>query len=190
MTLKEQMEEYIPYNEQEIKDQQVILKYIDLFDDVLTRENEIVHFTCSGFVLNKARDKVLMIYHNIYDSWAWPGGHADGESDFLNVAIREVQEETGVKSVIPIDSNIFAMDVLSCFGHIKRKQYVSSHIHISVAYLLEVDESEVLHIQQEENSNVAWLPLETFMDMVTEEHMKPVYAKIVEKAKEIGYIEK
>lgn len=79
MGIREQIKEYNPYNEQEIKDKEMILKYIDTFADVFTRDNEIVHFTCSGFVLNETRDKVLMIYHNLYSSWPWSGGHADGE---------------------------------------------------------------------------------------------------------------
>ncbi len=185
MLVKEQIEKYIPYNEQEIKDREMILKYCDLFDDVLTRENEIVHFTCSGFVLSETRDKVLMIYHNIYNSWAWTGGHADGELDFLRVAIREVQEETGVNNVRPIAEDIFALDVLSVFGHIKRGKFVSSHIHISVAYLLEVSEQELLSIKEDENSDVGWLPLDTFLNFIAEEHMKPIYMKIIEKAKSL-----
>ena len=34
-----------------------------------------------------------MVYHNIYNSWSWLGGHADGETDLLAVALREVKEE-------------------------------------------------------------------------------------------------
>lgn len=155
---------------------------------MLTRENEIVHFTCSGFVLNESRDKVLMVYHNIYNSWAWPGGHADGESDFLEVAKREVREETGVENVKTIENDIFALDVLACFGHVKRGKYVSSHLHISVAYLLEATEEESLSIKADENSNVGWLYLDTFLDSVAEEHMKPIYTKIVEKTKSLTLI--
>lgn len=182
MDVRKEIENYIPCNEQEACDQKMILKYMDLFDDVLTRNNDIVHFTCSGFVLNEKRDKVLMVYHNIYNSWAWTGGHADGESDFLGVAIREVKEETGVKEVTAITPDIISLDVLSVLGHVKRGKYVTAHIHISVAYLLEVKESETLHIKEDENSNVGWLPLDTFLDSVKEEHMKPIYKKIIEKA--------
>ena len=73
-------------------------------------------------------------------------------------------------------------------SHIKRGSFVSSHIHISVAYLLEVDEEEILHIKVDENSNVGWLSLDTYLDSVKEEHMKPIYQKIVEKAKKKGYL--
>lgn len=190
MNIRNVIENYNPCNDQEIKDKEMVLKYINLFDDVLTHNNEIVHFTCSGFVLNEKRDKVLMIYHNIYNSWAWTGGHADGEDDFLGVAIREVQEETGVKEVIPLSKDIISLDVLSVLGHVKRGKYVTPHIHISVAYLLEVKESETLHIKEDENSNVGWLPIDSFLDSVKEEHMKPIYKKIIDKAKKEGYLSK
>ena len=75
MELIEQIKKYIPYNEQEEKDKELMLKYIDTFKDVLTRENEICHFTASSWIVNKEKTKVLMIYHNIYNSWAWTGGH-------------------------------------------------------------------------------------------------------------------
>lgn len=188
MNLKELIRQYEPYNSQEIKDKEMVLKSIDIFDDVLSRENEFVHFTCSGFVLNKNRDKVLMVYHNIYNSWSWVGGHADGEDEFLNVAIREVKEETGVQNVNVISSDIIALDVLPVISHVKKGKFVSSHLHISVAYLLEVDEEENLHIKEDENSNVGWLSINNYLDSVKEEHMKPVYQKIVGKAKEKGFL--
>ena len=100
MNLKEQIEKYEPYNEQEAKDKETMLKYINTFDDVLTRNNEFGHFTASSWVVNKERTKVLMIYHNIYKSWSWTGGHADGESDLLQTAIRELKEETGLDVVV------------------------------------------------------------------------------------------
>ena len=63
--LREKIGNYKPYNEQEEKDKQIMLKYIDTFDDVLTRNNEYGHFTASSWVVNKEKTKVLMIYHNI-----------------------------------------------------------------------------------------------------------------------------
>ena len=99
--LKAKIENYKPYNEQEEKDKQTMLKYIDTFDDLLTRENEFAHFTASSWAVNKEKSKVLMVYHNIYQSWTWTGGHSDGEADLLKVAIKELKEETGIKNVTP-----------------------------------------------------------------------------------------
>ena len=93
MNLREQIKEYKPYNEQEEKDKEMMLKYIDTFEDVLTRENEMCHFTASNWIVNKDRTKVIMIYHNIYKSWAWTGGHADGDSDLLHVTLKEANDK-------------------------------------------------------------------------------------------------
>ena len=88
---------YRPYNEQEQRDLPLLLAALKQ-PDSFTRQNETAHFTASAWVVNPARDKVLMIYHNIYNSWSWTGGHADGETDLLAVALREVSEETGASS--------------------------------------------------------------------------------------------
>ena len=58
--------------------------------------------TASGFIVNEARNKTLMVHHNIYNSWSWTGGHADGDSDLLAVALREAREETGIVNVTPL----------------------------------------------------------------------------------------
>ena len=166
--LKEKIEKYIPYNEQEKNDKKIILQYLEQFDNILTRENEFAHFTASSWVLNKEKTKVLMIYHNIYQSWAWTGGHTDGESDLLQTAIRELREETGVQNVKILDDNIFSLEVICVNGHVKKGKYVSSHVHLNLTYLLEVDENEKLQIKEDENSNVRWIPIEEIPKKVNE----------------------
>lgn len=107
------IESYIPINEQEQKDKEIILDFINKNENVLTRENEVAHITSSGFIVNKNRDKVLMIHHNIYNSWGWTGGHADGDSNLLEVAIKEAKEETGIKNVVSATDEICSMDILT-----------------------------------------------------------------------------
>lgn len=184
MNLKEQIENYKPYNEQEEKDKEVMLKYINTFDDVLTRNNEFGHFTASSWVVNKERTKVIMIYHNIYKSWAWTGGHADGEEDLLKVAIKELKEETGVQNVKILKDDIFSLEIIRVDGHIKRGKYVSTHVHLNLTYLLEVDEKEILKIKEDENSGAKWVKLEDVEKESTEEWLiENVYKKLNKKLK-------
>lgn len=183
MIVRDEIEIYSPVNEQEKKDKELILKWVNSFDDVFTRKNEFGHFCSSSFVVNKTRDKVLMIYHNIYKNWSMPGGHADGETDLLKVAFKEVHEETGLQKVTPIISSIASLDILPVLGHKKNNQYVSGHVHLSVVYLMEADEREPLKIKEDENSSVCWIPIEKINEVSNEEHMKYIYNKLLEKLK-------
>ena len=182
MKLKELLEKYEPYNEQEASDKKLMLEYINNFDDVLTRDNEFGHFTASSWVVNKEKTKVLMIYHNIYKSWTWSGGHADGESDLLQTAIRELKEETGVKHIKPVTEDIFSLEVACVNGHIKKGKYVGSHVHLNLTYLLEVDENDTLTVKENENSGVKWVKLEDIAKESTEPWMiEKVFKKLNEK---------
>ena len=92
MTITEQIKAYTPCCEQERRDQEAMLAFLAENDDAFLRSNLTAHMTASAWVLSPDRTRVVMVYHNIYRSWSWTGGHADGEEDLLAVAIREVQE--------------------------------------------------------------------------------------------------
>jgi len=188
MKLRDQIEKYIPYNTQEEKDKETFLRYLDSFDNYLERENEYGHLTSSAFVLNKERTKVIMIFHNIYNSWSWVGGHADGDEDLLHVALKETKEETGLKNVTPITEDIFIIDTLPVIGHPRKGKYVPAHVHLNVAYLLEADEKEPIRIQEDENSDIDWIPLEKMVDLSNEPFMQVVFEKGLEKMREMNYI--
>ena len=179
-----QIEKYNPVDEQEKKDKEIILDFINKNDDVLVRDNEIAHITSSGFIVNKLRTKVLMIHHNIYNSWGWTGGHADGDEDLLYVAIKEAKEETGVKNIKALDNKIFSLDVLPVPAHTKRGKEIASHLHLSVAYLLEADENDELIIKEDENSGVKWIPIDEVKIYSTELDMIKLYEKFNHKIKQ------
>lgn len=181
MGWKEEINNYVAYNEQEEKDKKSIIYAINTFDNLLTRENTLAHMTSSGYIVNKDRTKVLMIHHNIYNTWAWTGGHTDGDCDLLNVAIKEAIEETGVKNIKPITPEIFSLDVIEVLGHVKRGSYVSAHLHLNVCYLLEADENDELMIKADENSGVRWLPINELHNYSSEPHMVKLYNKFNEK---------
>lgn len=180
--LRKRIENYPPFNEQEERDKTLILDWIQKNENAFLRENEVAHITASAWVVNKDRSKVLMVYHNIYNSWSWLGGHADGEMDLLAVAIREVQEEAGIKNVRPVSEEIFSMEVLTVDGHVKKGRYVSSHLHLNVTFLLEADSEEAVSIKEDENSGVAWFsPAEALAKSTEPWFVERVYAKLIEK---------
>ena len=177
-----QIENYPPFNEQEEKDKALILGWIRNNENAFSRENTVAHITASAWVVNPDKSKVLMVYHNIYNSWSWLGGHADGETDLLAVALREVKEEAGISHVSPVSEEIFSLESLTVDGHVKKGKYVSSHLHLNVTYLLEADSEEAVSIKADENSGVAWFSPEEALKKSTEPwFVEHVYSKLIEK---------
>lgn len=186
MKLKQQIKNYIPYNEQEQKDKQLMLQFLEAFEDVLTRDNLVGHFTASAWVINKERTKVLMVKHNLYHSWAWAGGHADGQEDLQQVAIRELKEETGIEHILKVYSGIFSLECMGVTAHKKRGEFVSCHLHLNVTYLFEVEETQKMTIKPDENSGVKWIPVEDIKNEVTQKWVYDlIYAKEIEKVKQL-----
>ena len=139
-----QIENYPPFNEQEEKDKALILGWIRNNENAFSRENTVVHITTSAWVVNKDRSKVLMVYHNIYNSWSWLGGHAD--------------------------------------GHVKKGNYVSSHLHLNITYLLEADSEEQVSVKADENSGVMWFSPEDALEKSTEPwFVEHIYSKLIKK---------
>ena len=143
------------------------------------------HFTASNWIVNKDRTKVIMIYHNIYKSWAWTGGHADGDSDLLHVARKEAEEETGLSNLKLLSDGIYGLQILTVDPHIKRGKYVASHVHLDCCFLFEANEKDLLRIKEDENSGVKWVDITLVNDLTNEEKMKPIYKKLNEKLKTI-----
>ncbi|MGL4623936.1 MAG: NUDIX hydrolase [Culicoidibacterales bacterium] len=180
--LYQQIIRYQPIDEQEVCDQQIILQYLaDEGEKVLYREQLQAHITASAWITNHRHDKVLMIYHNLYNSWAWTGGHADGNGDLLTVAMKEACEETGLTQVKPLEPTIFSLEVLAVNHHYKKGKFVPAHVHLNVTYLLEADEREGLKIAPDENSNVAWMTLTQAVSASSEPCMQLIYEKLNRK---------
>ena len=182
MDIREAIQSYIPFNEQEEADKALILDFLARNDDAFSRTNLAAHMTASAWVVNPAHNRVLMVYHKIYDSWSWTGGHADGDEDLARVALREVREETGVKSARLLSGDIFSLESLTVDGHEKHGSYVPSHLHLNVTYLMEADDRDALTVCEEENSGVRWFGLDEALAASSEPwFVERIYRKLNEK---------
>lgn len=181
MSLRKIIADYQPCCEQEQEDRRMMLRYLDQFDDILLRSNETAHFTASSWIVNPARTHALLAYHNIYNNWAWTGGHADGDSDLMAVAIREAQEETSLEHVRPVSESLYSLEILTVEGHVKQGKFVVPHLHLNLTYLLEADDRQVVHSKPDENSGVRWFPLDDVVGATNEPYMKIIYRKLNDK---------
>ena len=175
---------YAPRDEQEAADKAVMLDCFDRFDDVYLRTNLLCHVTASAWITNERRDRVLMIYHNIYNSWAWTGGHADGERDLLSVALREATEETGLCGVRPASDRLLSIETLTVNPHHRRGVFVPAHLHLNGTFLLIADDAQPLRVKADENSAVQWFLPDAAIDACSEPWMRPVYRRLNERMRD------
>lgn len=184
MNYREDIKSFVPGNEQEETDKRLMLKYIECYGDgILYRNNELAHMTVSCLILNGALDKILMVHHNIYNTWSWTGGHADGDADLLAVAIKEAREETGIKRAAPLIDAIVSLDILPVYGHFKKGSYVSVHIHLNATYVLIASEDEAVAAKEDENSGVMWIDVDRLAEFSNEPYLIDIYRKIVNRAR-------
>ena len=187
MELLDALNRFRPCNEQEETDKKQILSLLSSEQDLYTRDNPVAHLTASSWVVSPDRKQVLLIYHNLYRSWAWMGGHADGDRDLCRVALRETREESGLQDLTLVSPDIFSLESLTVDGHEKRGKFVSSHLHLNVTYLLEADPRQPIRVKPDENSGVAWFPVEEVAGKVSEPWMmQRIYSKLMKKVAACG----
>lgn len=179
--IKSWLMQFQPYNEQDRADRSRMLEYLKEEKNLLTRENTKMHFTASAWVLDPDQEKVLMLYHNIYRSWSWSGGHADGEEDLLAVAKREAEEETGLTALKPLFCAPLSVEILGVQPHFRKGVFVTAHLHLNLTFLFHNYAKETLQVCPDENSRVGWFLPDEAVAASTESWMQPVYRKLNEK---------
>ena len=174
---------FSPRDGREEREKAMILELAAQYgDSILSRESDFAHMTASSIIVSPDRKRTLMAFHKIYNSWAWTGGHADGESDFEAIARREAQEETGIMNLRRLGDGPASLEILPVWAHIKRGKHVGSHLHLNVSYLFEADESLPLRIAQDENSAVGWIEVDKLCQFVSEPPMILIYERLLSRA--------
>lgn len=173
--------QFDPTTEREQADKTQFMSLSNLPWNPLERSEGFGHVTASALVLNPSHKKVLLVYHNQYGAWSWPGGHCDGNPDLFEVARQEVEEETGVVVSELLYPGIATLDILPVPGHIKNGVYRSTHLHFSVGFLMEADEDQLLKPKWDENAGVKWIARNDLSTVVAEGHMLAIYEKMLRR---------
>lgn len=159
-TLKNQLEVYrTPYEDEAA----FIDDFIELSLDPLAFKRERLegHFTASSWIVNKKRTHTLLTLHRKLGRWLQLGGHADGNENLLEVALKEAEEESGLTSLKLVEESIFDID-----KHIiPQRPHVPEHFHFDVRYLIEADINEPLKMS-DESISLAWIAFDSVVDMI------------------------
>lgn len=125
------------------------------------------HFTVTGYVINETKTKLLLVHHKKLHKWLPPGGHIETNELPHFAALREIQEETGVKVriinspqlVLELDGKIdiqIPEPITISYQLIPRHNNIEPHIHIDMMYLFEADETSKIKPSNNEVHEVKW----------------------------------
>jgi 8-oxo-dGTP pyrophosphatase MutT (NUDIX family) len=126
--------------------------------DAHLRAQPLGHLTGSGFVLDSTRTRVLLLFHGKLRRWLQPGGHGEGELDPRLIALREIEEETGIgkAELAPFpDERLLDVDV----HLIPARPNEPEHPHLDLRYGFIAREG-VLPQLSEESTDLRWFDLD------------------------------
>jgi len=160
ITFRNQLELYrTPYEEESA----FITDFAELTLDPLAYKRDRLegHFTASAWIVNEQRTHTLLTLHRKLGRWLQLGGHADGNENLIEVACKEAEEESGLKSLKLVDSTIFDLD-----KHIiPERPHVREHFHFDVRFLFEADINEPL-VLSNESISLDWITFDSVVDMI------------------------
>ena len=178
------LENHQPATPEETQFTQQTIEFINQNPDCFERTLLIGHVTGSAWIVDKSRQFTLLTHHRKLDKWFQTGGHCDGDSDVLNVAMKEALEETGLTDIQVISSNIFDIDI----HEIPERKGVPTHLHYDIRFLLEADMNKPLIISSE-SSDLDWVELSKVSQLNDSESIMRMVLKGIKGRKEKGEME-
>ncbi|MGE5316308.1 MAG: NUDIX hydrolase [Acidobacteriota bacterium] len=171
--LLKELEAYHPDDTHEEKMRLRTIEFVRTHEDCFERTCLTGHITGSALVVNFERTHVLLTHHKKLNRWLQLGGHADGEGDILGVALREAEEESGLKEVRAVSDSIFDLDV----HLIPARKDEPEHYHYDIRYLCEADSRIPLTIS-DESHDLVWVPINAVLNYTEERSMLRMVSKI------------
>jgi 8-oxo-dGTP pyrophosphatase MutT (NUDIX family) len=157
--LRQILQEASPADEKEKADIATMLALLEKHPNIMAQNCEVGHFTASALVVDKT-GRVLLHYHKNLQRWLQFGGHADYESDFAVVALREGIEETGLPDLRHVDSRPLDFDV----HPIPQSGERPPHLHLDIRYMLLTEQPEALNVPPEESQTLTWASFEEWLN--------------------------
>lgn len=150
-----------------------LAEFVSTYENCFERTLLIGHVTGSAWIVDRDRTHVLLTHHRKLDKWLQLGGHADGDSDVLRVAMREAEEESGLTTLQPVHREIFDVDI----HLIPLRKTEPEHFHYDVRYALEADRAEPIRVS-DESHDLRWVPVDEVAGLTAEESVLRMVRKM------------
>lgn len=157
--IKDKLSKYQPVDHEDEKNWQLLCSFVEKNPDCFDEKKVDGHITGSAWLLSPDLKKVLLTHHKKLGKWMQLGGHADGEANVFNVALREAKEESGIQDIEALSEDIFDVDV----HLIPERKDKLAHYHYDVRFLLKTCHEKF--IVSGESHDLAWISIkdvETF----------------------------
>lgn len=150
--LLELLERYNPSDKDELRYKREMHAWVKSYENCFLRSLSEGHVTASAWLTNKHNTHALLMHHAKLNNWFQLGGHCDGENNVLGVAIKEAQEESGIKEIVPVSEEIFDIDV----HLIPKTSTEQEHYHYDIRFLLAVSSDEQVK-KNNESKELIWI---------------------------------
>lgn len=159
----------------------VAAEFLSLLDDPVdpfVRERLAGHFTGSAWLVSADGQRVLLTHHRKLERWLQLGGHADGEGDLAQVALKEAEEESGLAGLVVEGDAPFDLD-----RHwIPERGALPGHWHYDARYVVRAGASEDF-VVSEESLALAWREIAALAsDPQSDESMRRMAGKWLARA--------
>lgn len=150
--LLDKLARYRPRDRRDACAKDRIAEFVRANDRCFERSLAVGHITGAAWLIDRASTHVLLTHHRKLDRWLQLGGHCDGDSDVLAVALREAREESDIEAIRAVDGEIFDLDVHVIPAHGDEPE----HVHYDVRFLCQTTETERYRVS-DESHDLLWL---------------------------------
>jgi len=142
------------------------VKFVEHHSDCFLRSQLAGHVTGSAWLVNRAGTHVLLTHHRKLDRWLQLGGHADGHTNVLEVALKEAREESGIQAIQALDTQLFDIDI----HEIPARKNEPAHFHYDARFALQVSETDQF-TPSDESHALDWVLISELAQYTDDESM-------------------
>jgi 8-oxo-dGTP pyrophosphatase MutT (NUDIX family) len=163
-----------------------ICRLVESHADCFDRTCRPGHITGAAWIVSTDRRRSLLTHHRKLDRWLQLGGHADGQWQVEEVALREAREESGLTrfDIVPIDGVLMPFDVdvhnIPARYDANGELIEDAHEHHDIRFLMIAHSDEDLTVS-DESHDVAWFTPDEVLERTSEESIVRMLNKALER---------